>query len=415
MESIVPALNLQQQPLTQSRALPNARATPYDREVELGLENIRSPDLSEQGEVSLDDDIILIDNLISDDVPLLNNPGARGQNSGFRVDVLVMVVYQYLRVGLGLVLFAYCLYMVFNKEKRTDVYYSKKRNLQADLPVYSSKDVRVVICVLLIVVFGPNKLSILFNFFHRKSVTQLKFTMIFAIVFILNCSEDEFNFSGVTFVARERQDRMSKLFEDLFFGFSTQRTDRLTLKICYAVFDLVIYPNICFFIIMVVLFFIVVILIVVITFLNYTGLTNIDIEDRGQGAQRRIVGLTKQEVSKLVESLFNEVPHNHKHGPTKQQPNENAQDLLQTSQSSGKSDSGISCSICYIPFTADSKVIALPKCEHLYHTECIHSWFKTRSTCPICRLDMRDLLRTENNTFFLFDKLDHSMLRMAFD
>ena len=68
---------------------------------------------------------------------------------------------------------AYVVYMLLNKDKKVDVFYSKRRVNEPDMSEYSSKDVRVVVCVMLVCLFGPNKLSVLFNLMHRKTVTQL--------------------------------------------------------------------------------------------------------------------------------------------------------------------------------------------------------------------------------------------------
>lgn len=370
--------------------------------LETSLAHLRSPDVSELGDMSEQDEILVLDNLVSEDAPLLINPNHRPTFGNFRVDILVLVGYQYVRLIIGMLLLAYGIMMLFNGDKRTDVYYSRRRGVQADLPIYSAKDVRVVICVIMIIIFGPSKLSVLFNLFHRKTVTQLKFTLIFTIIFILNCSEDEFNYAGVKFVEREKQDRFARLFGDMFYGISIQRSDQVILNICYAVYHLVIYPNAFFFMFMVVMFIVVVLLIVGIAITNAVGLTNYDLEDRNRQGPRRLVGLSKQELTRLVSSTYGAINSQAKYN-----------DTLNSSQ--GSNDSGVACSICYIPFTGDNKVVALPKCEHLYHTECILSWFKTRTTCPICRLDIRDHLKAEDSSFDLFDTLNHSMIRMNFD
>lgn len=369
------------------------------------LDHLRSPDISEQGDISEHDEILILDNLVSEDAPLMLNPNHRPTFGNFSIDVLVLVAYQYARLMMALLLLAYCIMMTFNYEKRTDVHYSRKRTVQADLPVYSAKDVRVVFCVILIAMFGPIKLSVLFNLFHRKSVTQLKFTLVFCIIFILNCSEDEYNYSGVRFVEREKQDKAARLFGDMFYGISIQRSDKVILNICYAIFDLVLYPNVIFFLFMVGMFLVVVLLIVVVSITNAIGITSYDLEEGNRQGPRRSAGLTKKELSKLVTTKYETLAtlcH------VKQA------DDLNTSQGSSN-DSGVGCSICYIPFTGDNKVVALPKCEHLYHTECILSWFKTRTTCPICRLDMRDYLKPDDDKFDIFDSLNHSMLRMNYD
>lgn len=42
------------------------------------------------------------------------------------------------------------------------------------------------------------------------------------------------------------------------------------------------------------------------------------------------------------------------------------------------------CVICMTQYEKDDKILTIPCC-HLYHTECILDWFKTKNTCPICK------------------------------
>ena len=46
-----------------------------------------------------------------------------------------------------------------------------------------------------------------------------------------------------------------------------------------------------------------------------------------------------------------------------------------------------SCSICLENFINKEKVIKLD-CNHIFHTKCIHKWFKNKEQkiCPLCRL-----------------------------
>ena len=193
-----------------------------ERQVELNLQNVMSRETSFDGDVSAEEQIILIDNLILEDEPLLDaNLPQRRQFGNFRVDTLVLVCYQYIRLLLSLGLLVYVGHMLLSKEKKSDVFYSRRRLNEPDINEYSSKDIRVVVCVVLVFLFGPNKLSVLFNLLHRKTVTQLQFTVIFTIVFIVNCFDDSFDYSGIVFLQRERQDRQARLFGDIYYGFST--------------------------------------------------------------------------------------------------------------------------------------------------------------------------------------------------
>lgn len=201
---------------------------------------------------------------------------------------------------------AYVVYMLLNKDKKVDVFYSKRRVNEPDMSEYSSKDVRVVVCVMLVCLFGPNKLSVLFNLMHRKTVTQLQFTIIFTIVFIINCFDDSFDYSGIVFLQRERQDRQARLFGDIYYGFSTQRSSKILLNVCYGIFDLVLYPNALFFAAMVSMFFFVVVMICLITFTNWLGLTAYNLEDRNRNPTRRTVGLQRHEMMRLKHEVYSE-------------------------------------------------------------------------------------------------------------
>lgn len=43
------------------------------------------------------------------------------------------------------------------------------------------------------------------------------------------------------------------------------------------------------------------------------------------------------------------------------------------------------CSVCLEPFREGETVRELPRCRHLFHTECIDMWLYSHVTCPLCR------------------------------
>jgi hypothetical protein len=45
------------------------------------------------------------------------------------------------------------------------------------------------------------------------------------------------------------------------------------------------------------------------------------------------------------------------------------------------------CSICLEEYDEDMKICKL-RCSHIYHKECIMSWFKNHNECPLCRKDI---------------------------
>ena len=43
------------------------------------------------------------------------------------------------------------------------------------------------------------------------------------------------------------------------------------------------------------------------------------------------------------------------------------------------------CAVCLERFEEDENLRLLPKCSHVFHTDCIDVWFLSHSTCPLCR------------------------------
>ncbi|GAA5823524.1 hypothetical protein JCM11251_000667 [Rhodosporidiobolus azoricus] len=48
-------------------------------------------------------------------------------------------------------------------------------------------------------------------------------------------------------------------------------------------------------------------------------------------------------------------------------------------------DSITTCGICLDSFSLSETAIALPKCHHIYHQDCLVPWLKNSGTCPTCR------------------------------
>jgi len=40
-------------------------------------------------------------------------------------------------------------------------------------------------------------------------------------------------------------------------------------------------------------------------------------------------------------------------------------------------------------------VTYIPHCNHCYHSECIEIWLKRDGTCPLCRLDVKKIVKEE--------------------
>ncbi|KAK1288530.1 E3 ubiquitin-protein ligase ATL6 [Acorus calamus] len=46
------------------------------------------------------------------------------------------------------------------------------------------------------------------------------------------------------------------------------------------------------------------------------------------------------------------------------------------------------CAICINEFEDDKTLRLLPKCDHVFHTDCIDTWLATHTTCPVCRSNL---------------------------
>ncbi|XP_028787007.1 RING-H2 finger protein ATL2-like [Neltuma alba] len=45
----------------------------------------------------------------------------------------------------------------------------------------------------------------------------------------------------------------------------------------------------------------------------------------------------------------------------------------------------VECPVCLSEFEEGESGRVLPKCNHSFHVDCVDMWFKTHSTCPVCR------------------------------
>lgn len=62
---------------------------------------------------------------------------------------------------------------------------------------------------------------------------------------------------------------------------------------------------------------------------------------------------------------------------------------------------GLECAVCLCEFEESEKARLLPNCGHSFHVDCIDMWFRSHSTCPVCRTRAQpeqpvlDSIRTE--------------------
>lgn len=48
----------------------------------------------------------------------------------------------------------------------------------------------------------------------------------------------------------------------------------------------------------------------------------------------------------------------------------------------------LECAVCLNEFEDDETLRLLPKCDHVFHPECIDMWLGNHTTCPVCRTDL---------------------------
>ncbi|EPS66552.1 hypothetical protein M569_08227, partial [Genlisea aurea] len=54
----------------------------------------------------------------------------------------------------------------------------------------------------------------------------------------------------------------------------------------------------------------------------------------------------------------------------------------------------LECAVCLNEFEEDDALRLLPKCDHVFHRECIGAWLEHHVTCPVCRANLQQPPRT---------------------
>ncbi|KAG8479200.1 hypothetical protein CXB51_028971 [Gossypium anomalum] len=48
----------------------------------------------------------------------------------------------------------------------------------------------------------------------------------------------------------------------------------------------------------------------------------------------------------------------------------------------------LECAVCLNEFEDDETLRLIPKCDHVFHPECIDAWLASHTTCPVCRANL---------------------------
>ena len=77
--------------------------------------------------------------------------------------------------------------------------------------------------------------------------------------------------------------------------------------------------------------------------------------------------------------------------PTEEQLQNNTT-LVQLSE-----DTADNCAICQDPLLANQSARTLKRCQHIFHMDCIDTWFQRNCQCPCCRIDVRESVDSESD------------------
>ncbi|KAL1561897.1 RING-type E3 ubiquitin transferase [Salvia divinorum] len=50
--------------------------------------------------------------------------------------------------------------------------------------------------------------------------------------------------------------------------------------------------------------------------------------------------------------------------------------------------SALECAVCLSDFEGDETLRLIPKCDHVFHPECVDAWLESHVTCPVCRANL---------------------------
>lgn len=95
------------------------------------------------------------------------------------------------------------------------------------------------------------------------------------------------------------------------------------------------------------------------------------------------VGLDKETIRKMKTRRF--------HSATRDATRDTTRDI--TRDATRDTTRCTSCCICLKEYKTNTKLRVLP-CKHEFHKKCIDKWFSAHVKCPVCRLDVRDILST---------------------
>lgn len=86
-------------------------------------------------------------------------------------------------------------------------------------------------------------------------------------------------------------------------------------------------------------------------------------------------GLTKEEIDRFPTTTW------------KEEDFDEEENILEEVEKDGKK-----CVVCYCEFESGEQVRSLA-CWHRFHMQCIDKWLGNHSTCPVCKENMKKVLK----------------------
>ncbi|CAL9771504.1 unnamed protein product [Musa acuminata subsp. burmannicoides] len=56
----------------------------------------------------------------------------------------------------------------------------------------------------------------------------------------------------------------------------------------------------------------------------------------------------------------------------------------------------LECAVCLSEFEDDEELRLLPRCSHVFHSDCIDAWLASHVTCPVCRANLAEQAADDN-------------------
>ncbi|PIN06812.1 Anaphase-promoting complex (APC), subunit 11 [Handroanthus impetiginosus] len=74
------------------------------------------------------------------------------------------------------------------------------------------------------------------------------------------------------------------------------------------------------------------------------------------------------------------------------------------------SETSLYCAICLSDIRGGDSYRKMPECGHRFHAQCIDTWFRSRSTCPLCRIQVPQIISLNEKQYEWSDLISNILL-----